>query len=105
MTRREILEEIAELWFTFPVKPYTPEEKIRAAEIWGRLTELNQYLYYNGPKPREGWKPSVPTPTGDERERLIEHWMEYMRQEAQRCIDLGLADEVLRSYKDHGIAD
>ena len=105
MTRREIIEEITELSFTFPVKPYTPEEEIRAAETWGRLVEFNKYLYRNGPAPREGWKPSVPVPTGEERERLIEHWCNYMQKEAQRCDDQNLVEEVRRSHEDYGFED
>ena len=76
MTRDKAIEEMVEIECTFPIQPYTPEEAIRAKESWERHVDLHGYVYNKGPAPSETWKPSVPAPTGAERERYILHWAE-----------------------------
>ena len=75
MTKKEAIIELNELEMTFPIPPYEGDEAIRAKETSERLTELFNYIYAGAAKPKDGWKTSVPSPTGEERERIARHWM------------------------------
>ena len=75
-TRHEAMKEIAELQLTFPIPPREGAEAVRAKEVGRRLHALWDYVFCEEPAPADDWKPSVPAPTGEERERYILHWAE-----------------------------
>ncbi|MGI5868671.1 MAG: hypothetical protein ACOX9C_04395 [Kiritimatiellia bacterium] len=71
MNREDAKKEIVELEQTFPIPPLEGTEAIRAEETSRRLLELWGYVFCDEPAPADGWKPSVPAPTGDARDDLI----------------------------------
>ena len=75
MTIDEAIEEDLELDLTFPIEPCTPDEEIRAQETCRRKLELFAYIFKDGPEPAANWKPSVPSPTGAERDRHKNYWL------------------------------
>lgn len=74
MNREDAKKEIAELQGIFPIPPHEGDEAVRAEETGRRLHELWAYVFCDDPAPADGWKSSVPAPTGEERERHILHW-------------------------------
>lgn len=90
MTRDEAITEYTELELTYPIKPYTPAEEIRADEAAERILALFDYIYKDGPVPTPGWRPSVPSPTGKDRERHILYWAATSRRES---LGMGADDE------------
>ena len=93
MTKREAIAELSELEITFPIKPYTPEEKQRALETEGRIAELFRYIYCDGPEPAPEWAPTTPAPTGAERDRYIIYWTDLEMDELKQMMaSMGLSD-------------
>ncbi|NLB69161.1 MAG: hypothetical protein GX804_05695 [Lentisphaerae bacterium] len=88
MTRLEIHKEIVELELTFPIPPYEGDEEIRAIETYARLVELYKYIFQDGPMPESGWAPSVPSPTGEERKRIMLHWTNVTADEMRSAKDM-----------------
>lgn len=74
MTRKEAMKEMVELQLTFPIPPREGDEVVRADETARRIHALWGYVFCDDPAPADGWKSSVPAPTGEERERHILHW-------------------------------
>lgn len=90
MNREDAKKEIAELQGIFPIPPHEGDEAVRAEETGRRLHELWAYVFCDGPAPADGWKPSVPSPTGEAR-------LEIIRKRAQITIaELDAADAALR---------
>lgn len=78
MTKDQAGREYAELWLTYPMKPYTPDEAIRADETSVRMKLLYKYAYNNGPEPAADWKSSAPQPTAEEKAELSERrWQHF----------------------------
>lgn len=87
MTHDEAIDEMVELELTFPIPPFAGDEAVRARETSRRLAELSNFIYSDGPEPKPGWKPSVPSPTGAERERIAQHWDDATIAEMQNMED------------------
>ncbi len=96
MTRHEAMKEIAELQLTFPIPPREGAEAVRAKEVGRRLHALWDYVFCEEPAPADDWKPSVPAPTGAERERHILHWGRV------ECAEIEAAAAALRRSEESG---